>query len=217
MEAATVLNHDAHAPDYWHDACQYLIAAHPVWRDLIRQYPDRALRTRNRPFETLLRSIVGQRISVLAADAIWGRLALHVQQQFEPSALLECADDDLRACGLSRQQLKYIRDLCAFALAGELELTDLQRMGDDAVMQHVCQVKGIGPWSAQMFLIFALRRPDVWPIGDVGLQKAVGKWFVGGGKLSPEETKDWGVHCAPWRTVATWYLWRSLDPVVVDY
>ena len=208
---------DTEAPAYWHEACSALIAVSPVWADLIRAYPERALRSRGAPYETMLRSLVGQQISVKAADAVWARLADAMAGVITCESLLTLSDDTLRAAGLSRQKVAYARSLSEFDQAGDLKLTVLEAMDDECCTRHLCQIKGIGPWTAQMFLIFCLRRPDVWPVDDIGVQRGISRQFSGGQPIGPKEALQFVEKLKPWRTVATWYLWRSLDPAVVDY
>lgn len=223
---------DPEAPHYWQQACEALSKAHPKWAELIAKYSDRAIRSRGAPFETLLRSLIGQQISVKAADAVWGRfVALAIQQGccksellegltvevFQSEGLIQLPDEALRAVGLSGQKVKYVKALAQFEQTGGLAHAVLDAMDDEACSKHLCQVKGIGPWTAQMFLMFCLRRPDVWPVDDIGVQRGIGRQFLEGAVIGPKEALQFGEKLRPWRTVAAWYLWRSLDPGVVDY
>ncbi|HEX4844280.1 MAG TPA: DNA-3-methyladenine glycosylase 2 family protein [Limnobacter sp.] len=214
---ASRLNHDPEAPDYWQRACQALTRLDPVWQRLIAQHSDRALRSRGAPYETLLRSLVGQQISVKAADAVWGRVVKALDQRVESTQLLALTEDVLRTTGLSRQKVLYARALSEFDQRGGLAMPTLVALDDAACMKHLCQVKGIGPWTAQMFLMFCLRRPDVWPVDDLGVQRGISVQFLDGQPIGPKEALQFGEKLKPWRTVAAWYLWRSLDPLVVDY
>ncbi|MDH4395104.1 MAG: DNA-3-methyladenine glycosylase 2 family protein [Limnobacter sp.] len=219
---------DPEAPHYWQQGCEALGEVHPRWAELIAMYPDRAIRTRGAPFETLLRSLIGQQISVKAADAVWGRFVALADQQgcckkdasgevFQSQCLLSLSDESLRAVGLSGQKVKYVKALAQFEQLGGLAHAVLDAMDDEACSKHLCQVKGIGPWTAQMFLMFCLRRPDVWPVDDIGVQRGIGRQFFDGAAISAKEALQFGEKLRPWRTVAAWYLWRSLDPGVVDY
>jgi DNA-3-methyladenine glycosylase II len=214
---ASGLTKDEHAPEYWDEACNFLIQADERWKRLVLSYQDRALRTRGNPFETLGRSLVGQQISVKAADAVWNRLMDRLGGVFSQSALEKLPDDALRAAGLSGQKVKYLRALSDFQAQGMLELAYLSRLTDEDSLKHLCKVKGIGPWTAQMFLIFGLRRPDVWPVDDIGIQRGISLQFRQGAPTGRLEAIQFGETIKPWRTVASWYLWRSLDPAVVDY
>lgn len=202
-------------PDYWTAACRALSRADPVMAGLIRAYPDVALRSRGNAFETLLRAIVGQQISVKAADAVWAKVCAATPIKPEIVAALDV--DALRACGLSRMKAGYAIDLAAHFAEGRIRPRRWARMDDEAIIDELVDVRGIGRWTAEMFLIFHLLRPNVWPVDDLGLLKAIALHYRNGEKISPREAKEIGEAWQPWRTVATWYLWRSLDPVAVEY
>ena len=217
MAASLRLNLDPHAGDYWQAACEALALQSPVWAELVARHSDRALRSRGAPYETMLRSLVGQQISVKAADAVWARVVEALNGQINSSVLLALSDDTLKATGLSRQKIAYARALSEFEQQGRLELTLLDGMDDEACTRHLCEIKGVGRWTAQMFLMFCLRRPDVWPVDDIGVQRGISRQFFEGEPIGPKEALQFGEKLKPWRTVAAWYLWRSLDPAVVDY
>jgi DNA-3-methyladenine glycosylase II len=203
-------------PAYWKTACAELAAADPVMAALIARYPDAILANRGDPFQTLARAIVGQQISVKAADSVWARFADFAQHVTpEHVATLELAA--LAACGLSRRKAEYLVDLAGHFIDERIDPARWKSMDDEAVIAELVDVRGIGRWTAEMFLIFSLRRPDVWPVDDIGLQKAVALHYLGGERPTPKILRRHGEHHAPWRTVATWYLWRSLDPAVVQY
>ncbi|WP_201301480.1 DNA-3-methyladenine glycosylase 2 family protein [Limnobacter sp. 130] len=217
MAASLRLNHDPDAPAYWQEACMALTLQSPVWADLVNRHSDRALRSRGAPYETMLRSLVGQQISVKAADAVWARVVGALNGQITSHSLLALADDTLKATGLSRQKIAYSRALSEFEQQGRLKLELLDRMDDETCTSHLCEIKGVGRWTAQMFLMFCLRRPDVWPVDDIGVQRGISRQFFEGEPIGPKEALQFGEKLKPWRTVAAWYLWRSLDPAVVDY
>jgi DNA-3-methyladenine glycosylase II len=217
MAASLKLNQDPHAPVYWQEACEALSRLSPVWANLVVRHADRALRSRGAPYETMLRSLVGQQISVKAADAVWARVVDALNGQVTSQALLALSDDTLKATGLSRQKITYSRALSEFEQQGRLELALLNAMDDEACTRHLCEIKGVGRWTAQMFLMFCLRRPDVWPVDDIGVQRGISRQFFEGEPIGPKEALQFGEKLKPWRTVAAWYLWRSLDPAVVDY
>ena len=203
-------------PDYWPVACKFLADNDPVLARLIAHYPDTVLRTRGDPFQTLARAIVGQQISVKAADSVWGRLEAELTA-IRPEDFL-CHDfDRLTGCGLSRRKAEYLTDLASHFVDSRIIPQRWQTMTDAQVIAELVDVRGIGRWTAEMFLIFHLLRPDVWPVDDIGLQKAVALHYETHGRPTPTELRQHGQRFAPWRTVATWYLWRSLDPVVVEY
>lgn len=217
MAASLRLNLDPHAPAYWQEACEALSSQSPVWANLVTRYSERALRSRGAPYETMLRSLVGQQISVKAADAVWARVVDALQGQISSWALLALSDDTLKATGLSRQKICYSRALSEFEQQGRLELVLLDALDDESCTRHLCEIKGVGRWTAQMFLMFCLRRPDVWPVDDIGVQRGISRQFFEGEPIGPKEALQFGEKLKPWRTVAAWYLWRSLDPAVVDY
>jgi DNA-3-methyladenine glycosylase II len=161
-------------------------------------------------FTTICRAIVGQQLSAKAAETIWQRvIALHPNgRKLNPEAVLAATDEQLRACGLSNAKVVYVKDLAARAASGELRLGTIGRLGDDAVVDQLVAIKGVGRWTAEMFLIFKLGRPDVWPVDDLAIRNAVKRAY----NLDP--TKDNMQTVAepwrPWRSVASWYLWRSL-------
>ncbi len=207
-------------PDYWQQACRELSRADPVIRQLIQAYPGAVLKSRGNAFETLLRAIVGQQISVKAADAVWARVHAAATTGFatlKPEAIHALDIDSLRACGLSRMKAEYASDLAAHFISGKIKPRRWHNMEDEAIIAELVDVRGIGRWTAEMFLIFHLLRPNVWPVDDLGLLKAISLHYQNGEKITPRAAKEVGERWQPWRTVATWYLWRSLDPVVVAY
>lgn len=215
---ASKLNFDPLAPDYWELGCLHLANLDERWAALIHQFPHRALRSRGEPFYTLARSIVGQQISTSAADAVWGRVSsLFDEVSFTPQAVINCDDERLREMGLSRAKVQYFKSLAEFANDGQLADDLMISLSDQEVIKHLCQVKGIGEWTAQMFLLFGLRRPDIWPHADLGIQKGIQRQFCHDVNVGAKEALQFGEKLRPWRSVAAWYLWRSLDPEVVDY
>jgi DNA-3-methyladenine glycosylase II len=210
-------------PPYWQRARRALSAADPVMARIVAEHPRVRLISRGDPFSTLARSIVGQQISVKAADAVWERLA-GACAPMTPAAVLRRRATTLRACGLSDRKVEYIRDLAQHFASGRIDPAQFPTMPDQAVIDALVEVHGVGRWTAEMFLIFNLLRPDVLPLDDLGLLKAVGRHYLDGAPAD-ELLRGAGrarvtalAACwAPWRSVATWYLWRSLDPVPVEY
>ncbi len=208
---------------YWPRARRALTAADPVLARIIRRHPRVALVSRGDPFSTLARSIVGQQISVKAADAVWGRLAAACPQM-APAAVLRRRATTLRGCGLSERKVEYLRDLAAHFADGRIEAASLAAMSDEAIIERLTDIRGIGRWTAEMFLIFNLLRPNVLPLDDLGLLKAVSLHYLDGvptrellSRAGREQVRLLAAAWAPWSSVATWYLWRSLDPVPVEY
>ena len=206
----------ADAAPYWAEARQALGRADPILGNLIRAAEGSALRPRNDPFFSLSRSIVAQQISIHAAEAVWQKLIAHVGTM-TPGAVARQTEDALRGCGLSRPKTRYLLSLAEHFTEGTLDQESWDQMDDDAVIARLVQVKGIGRWTAEMFLIFHLLRPDVLPVADIGIQKAIAKHFNDGIRPSPDDMVSIAEPWRPWRSAASWYLWRSLDAVPVDY
>ncbi len=210
-------------PAYWLKAKRALSAADPVMGGIIARYPRIALVSRGDPFTTLARSIVGQQISTKAADAVWARLTGAVPE-FTPDKLLRRRPTTLRACGLSDRKVEYLIDLARHFRDEHIDVPTLQAASDEEVIELLTAIRGIGRWTAEMFLIFNLLRPDVLPLDDLGLLKAVSLHYLDGVPTDTLMKRDGRARVtelasawAPWRSVATWYLWRSLDPVPVEY
>jgi DNA-3-methyladenine glycosylase II len=208
--------HDPLQPAYWPAACRHLSRRDPVLRGLIRQYPGEILRSRGSHYETLLRAIVGQQISVRAAQSVWDRFAERAGA-VRPERVVELSARSLRSVGLSRQKVTYIQDLSEKFLAGEMHTHRWPRMTDEELIAELTRVRGIGRWTAEMFLMFHLLRPDVFPVGDVGLLRAIALRYRKRYPPGDRALRILGELWAPYRSVATWYLWRSLDPIPVEY
>ena len=174
------------------------------------------LEPRGEPFHTLARAIVGQQISVKAAQSVWNRFS-GVALEIHPEKVLRLKAAQMRACGLSERKCEYISDLARRFADGHVHVHKWQDMDDEAVIEDLIQVRGIGRWTAEMFLMFNLLRPDVFPLADIGLQNGIRAAYHGGRKVSLATMGRRGEDWRPWRSVATWYLWRSLDPVPVEY
>jgi len=199
-------------PEYWEEAKKHLARRDRVLRKLIAKFPDADLGTRGDPFQTLARSIAGQQISVKAANSIWGRFA-ECAKKVNAKSVVALSPEAIRACGFSGSKVRYVKDLAEHFHSGTLKPRRWPKMDDEAIIEDLVRVKGIGRWSVEMFLIFHMMRPDVLPVGDLGLQRAMEKSYNRGEPLSRDEMRAIGAKWAPWSTVATWYLWRSLDPV----
>ena len=203
-------------PDYWKAATRDLAQRDAVLRKLIAQFRGLALGSRGDAFQTLARAIVGQQISVKAAQAVWNRLETELAA-VTPASVLDKGADRLRGCGLSRQKAIYLKDLAQRFASGGLDSGGWHGLDDEALIAELTQVKGIGRWTAEMFLIFHLARPDVLPLDDLGLQRAMNLHYNRGRPLTRLRMRRIADAWAPWRSVATWYLWRSLDPLPVEY
>ena len=203
-------------PGYWQRACAELARVDAVMGGLVERYAGSVLRSRGDPLATLARSIVGQQISVRAADSVWARLCASLPA-VAPEPVLASADVALRACGLSARKVDYLRDLAHHFATGRIDVRRWSALDDAELITELTAVHGIGVWSAQMALIFSELRPDVFPLDDIGLQKAVALHYFAGQRPTRIALATHGERWRPWRSVATWYLWRSLDPVVVEY
>jgi DNA-3-methyladenine glycosylase II len=203
-------------PDYWTKGKRALARRDPVMAGIIRAYPKIALARRGEPFFTLARAIVGQQISVKAAQSVWNRLA-QAAAEMTPEAVLALERTAMRGCGLSARKVEYIADLAQHFADGSAQVEHWPQMDDEDVIAQLVEVRGIGRWTAEMFLMFNLLRPDVFPLDDLGLQKALRLHYFKGRKVSLARMRKLGATWAPYRSVATWYLWRSLDPVPVEY
>jgi DNA-3-methyladenine glycosylase II len=203
-------------PEYWARATRELAERDAVLRELVGRFQGLALASRGDAFSTLARSIVGQQISVKAAQSVWDRLAKRLGT-VTPESLARSRKPALRNCGLSGQKAGYLKDLAGKFLDGTLDPGRWHALEDEVLILELTQVRGIGRWTAEMVLMFHLARPDVLPLADLGLQRAMRLHYNRGRSLSVARMQKIGSTWAPWRSVATWYLWRSLDPVPVEY
>ncbi len=206
-------------PDYWEEACKHLSKRDRVMRKLIPQGEGR-LQSRGDAFTTLARSIVGQQISVKAAQAVWDRFAALVEgdpARVMPAAVGAIEPLRMREAGLSARKVEYLLDLARHFETGTVHVRQWQQMDDEAIIEELVAIRGIGRWTAEMFLIFHLMRPNVLPLDDMGLIKGISLNYFSGEPVSRAEAREVGDAWAPFRSVATWYIWRSLDPLPVDY
>lgn len=203
-------------PRYWSRARRALAAVDPVLGALMAQHRGLTLASRGDAYQTLARAIIGQQISVKAAQSVWDRFAA-TAGTVTPQRIAGLPVATLRGCGLSGQKVGYLQDLSARFASGALDPAQWPALDDERLITELTQVKGIGRWTAEMYLIFHLARPDVFPLGDLGLQKALRLHYNRGRDLSQRRIAALSARWRPWRSVATWYLWRSLDPVPVAY
>lgn len=206
-------------PTYWNQAIAELSAADATMAGIIAAYPGELMQSRGDAFYTLARSIVGQQISVKAADAVWGRFESSVKT-VNTAAILAKTEEELRECGLSRQKITYLRNIAVHFEENNVKTGFFDGFSDEGAITFLTEIKGVGRWTAEMFLMFHLVRPDVLPIDDIGLQKGIAKHYpLRQIEKRPKliEMTEIAEQWRPWRTVATWYLWRALDPVPVAY
>lgn len=203
-------------PTFWAQATHELAKRDLVMQRLITQFSDSALQSRGNAFVTLARAIIGQQISVKAAASTWQKLSMSLTE-VTPAHLINTTTETLRSCGLSSRKIGYLQDLSRhFTDEGHDEAV-WQKMSDEALISHLVQIRGIGRWTAEMFLIFYMQRPDILPVDDIGLQRAVSIHYNREQPIEKSMLQSIAINWRPWRTVATWYLWRSLDPIPVDY
>ncbi len=203
-------------PAYWKQATHELAQRDAVIKKIAARSKGLTLRSRGDAFSTLARSIVGQQISVKAAASVWQKFTAAVPA-VRPEVIHTHDVDALRGCGLSRSKVDYLQDLARHFVENRLDVTRWKRMSDDELIAELTQVRGIGRWTAEMFLIFYMTRPDVLPVDDLGLQRAMNLHYNHGRPLSQRKLAAISARWQPWRSVATWYMWRSLDPVPVEY
>ncbi len=204
-------------PDYWDAAVAHLMRRDRIMKKLIPKFPNISLVSRGNPFMTLARSIVGQQISVKAAESVWQRLVLECGKRPTPASVQKAGVERLRAAGLSGRKAEYILDLSTHFSEQLVHPKKWATMDDESVIAELTAIRGIGRWTAEMFLIFNLQRPDVLPLDDAGLLKAISLHYFSGEPVSRFEAREVAQGWQPWSTVATWYLWRSLDPIPVEY
>jgi 3-methyladenine DNA glycosylase/8-oxoguanine DNA glycosylase len=194
------------------EAIQHLRQADPILAAIIDKVGDYRIQFREPDFETLVKSIVYQQLSGRVASVIFARLLNGVGGKLAPESILKLRPSRMRALGLSGQKTAYIRDLARHTRDGRLSFEDLLTLADEAVIERLTQVKGIGVWTAHMFLIFALRRTDILPTGDLGIRNAIRKSYALAELPTIVEMEQMAARWRPYCTVATWYLWRSLEP-----
>ncbi len=203
-------------PDYWEEACKHLAKKDRVMKRLIPRFGDACLESRGDAFTTLARSIVGQQISVKAAQSVWDRFD-KLPRKMAPASVLKLKVDDMRAAGLSARKVEYLVDLALHFDSGAVHVDAWKDMSDEMIIAELVAIRGIGRWTAEMFLIFHLMRPNVLPLDDLGLINGISQNYFSGDPVSRSDAREVAVAWAPYCSVATWYIWRSLDPLPVAY
>ena len=204
-------------PKYWHKAKISLSKRDPILKKIIKQYNKGHLTTRNNPFFSLCRTIVGQQISIKAADTIWNRLEAKCKKKIIPQKIIKLKATSKKKAGLSRQKIYYLKNIAKSFKNKSFDVSSLKKMDDVSAIDYITRLKGLGIWSAQMFLMFNLNRPDIFPTKDIGLIRAISKNYKK--PYPPSEkflNKISNLHSG-YRTVFTWYMWRSIDPTDVEY
>jgi len=216
MPVAKTPTIEVFTPDYWEEACKHLARKDRVMKRLIPRFGDACLESRGDAFTTLARSIVGQQISVKAAQSVWDRFA-ELPRKMTPANVLKLKVDDMRSAGLSVRKVEYLVDLALHFDSGAVHVSAWQDMADEMIIAELVAIRGIGRWTAEMFLIFHLMRPNVLPLDDLGLINGISHNYFSGDPVSRSDAREVAVAWAPYCSVATWYIWRSLDPLPVAY
>ena len=204
-------------PFYWYKAKTILSKRDPILRKIIKKFNKGFLTTRKDPFFSLCRTIIGQQISTKAADSIWSKFEIKCNKKIIPDTVLKLASRSLRNAGLSRQKINYLKNIAKSFKNKSFNIKNLKKMDDDLAIDYITQLKGLGVWSAQMFLMFNLNRPDIFTTKDIGLIRAISKNYKTSYPPSERFLNKISKMHSGYRSVFTWYMWRSIDPVDIKY
>ena len=204
-------------PQYWNKAKKILPKRDPILRKIIKKYNKGFLTTKNKPFFSICRTIVGQQISTKAADSIWIKFEKKCKKKINPEIILKLSTRNLKSVGLSRQKVTYLKNIANNFKNKSFNVKDIKKMNDESAINYITQLKGLGIWSAQMFLMFNLNREDIYPTADIGLLRAISKNYKTSYPPSKRYLNKISKLHKDYRTVFTWYMWRSIDPVDVEY
>jgi len=204
-------------PAYWQKAKKILSKRDPVIRKIIKKYKKGFLTTRSKPFFSLCRTVVGQQVSVASADSIWSKFSKKCKGNIKPRVVLKISSRNLKSAGLSRQKISYLKIIARAFENKSFNVREIKKMDDTKAIEYITKLKGLGVWSAEMFLMFNLNRQDIFPTKDIGLLRAISKNY----KTTYPPSKRFldkisNLHLG-YRTVLTWYMWRSIDPTDVEY
>jgi len=205
------------SPAYWNKAKRILSKKDPVLRKIISKFNKGYLTSRKDPFFSLCRTIIGQQISTKAADSIWSKFEIKCNKKIIPDTVLKLTSKSLKSVGLSRQKINYLKNIGKSFKNKSFNVKNLKKMDDDLAIDYITQIKGLGVWSAQMFLMFNLNRPDIFPTKDIGLIRAISKNYKTSYPPSERFLNKISKMHSGYRSVFTWYMWRSIDPVDVEY
>ena len=204
-------------PDYWNKAKRILSKRDPILKKIMNKFNKGYLTSKKDPFFSLCRTIIGQQISTKAADSIWLKFEIKCKKKIIPKTVLKLTSRSLRNAGLSHQKINYLKNIAKSFKNKSFNIKELKKMNDEDAINYITQLKGLGIWSAQMFLMFNLNRPDIFPTKDIGLIRAISKNY--NKKYPPPKSfldRLSKLHKG-YRSVFTWYMWRSIDPVDVEY
>ena len=199
--------------EQWQLAVEELSRRDSTIEEIISQYSGEKMALRGKPFETLCRSIVGQQISVKAADSVWTKVEDLCNGNINKEEIINLSSEEMRSAGLSKQKITYLKNIAT----SDVLTTNWRELSDAEAIDRLCKIKGVGVWTAEMFLIFNLGRPDVLPLADIGLIRGIEKHYYNSERIDKKELEKFRTKWSPWCTVATWYMWRSLDPIPVEY
>ena len=204
-------------PKYWYKAKKILSKRDPILKKIIKKLNKGYLTSKDDPFFSLCRTIVGQQISIKAADSIWLKFEIKCRKKIIPSRVLKLSSTGLKSAGLSRQKITYLKNIARNFKDKSFNIKDLKKMNNDSAIQYITKLKGLGVWSAQMFLMFNLNRQDIFPTKDIGLLRAISKNYETSYPPSKRFLNKISKLHSGYRTVFTWYMWKSIDPVDVEY
>ena len=204
-------------PPYWQKAKRILSKKDFVLKKIIKKYNKGFLTTRNNPFFSLCRTIVGQQISTKAADSIWAKFEKKCKKKIKPKIILKISNRNLKSAGLSRQKISYLKNIAKAFISKSFDAAKLKKMNDEEAINYITKLKGLGTWSAEMFLMFNLNRPNIFPVKDIGLLRAISKNYKTVYPPSKKTLEKISKIHYGYRTVLTWYMWRSIDPSDVEY
>ena len=205
------------APVYWAKSKKIISRRDPVLRKIIKKYRNGHLKTRRNPFFSLCRTIIGQQISTRAADSIWLKFEKICKKKIKPNTILKLSSRTLKSAGLSRQKVSYLKNISKNFKNKSFNVKELKKMENEEAINYITKLKGLGVWSAEMFLMFNLNRRDIFPIKDIGLLRAISKNYKTSYPPSKRFLNKISKLHAGYRTVFTWYMWRSIDPTDVEY
>ena len=205
------------APTYWHKAKRTLSKKDPVIRKIIKNYKKGFLTTRSKPFLSLCRTVIGQQVSVASADSIWSKFLKKCKGNIKPKVVLKISSRNFKSAGLSRQKISYLKIIAKAFENKSFNVKEIKKMDDTKAIEYITKLKGLGVWSAEMFLMFNLNRPNIFPIKDIGLLRSISKNY----KTSYPPSKRFlnkisNLHSG-YRSVSTWYFWRDIDSEDVEY
>ena len=201
-------------PEYWEMAKKELSRKDDVLHEIINEFDDLELVSRGDLFYTLIRSVIGQQISVKAASTVWSRFCERIGD-IKPENILSADIEELRSCGLSQRKAEYVIGISESW--SDYDSLEWKEMSNEEIIQELIKLRGVGRWTAEMILIFTMLRPDVFPIGDIGMIRGIEKSYNSGERMSREDLYSISEKWKPWRTVACCYMWRTVDPEPVEY